>query len=166
MVGITAVRKSNAQYAANGQSGLIAVFAGATAGIGYATLQATATLLKNSTFYILGRSRSRFQVKLDHLQNIAPSCKFVFIETEVSLISSIDQACKRIAAVEEKIDYLCMSCGGIPFQGAVCKYRNADCDKQPEWFNRQPRHARRPRNMLRTFLLFSPSPGLESPPSA
>jgi NAD(P)-dependent dehydrogenase (short-subunit alcohol dehydrogenase family) len=126
MVDITAVRLSNAQYAAAGHSGLVCVFAGATAGIGYATLQVMATLLENSNFYVLGRSQSRHEAKLDHLQDIAPSCKFIFIETQVSLISGIDDACKRIVAAEEKIDYLCMSLGGMPFQGAVCKYQNRD----------------------------------------
>jgi NADP-dependent 3-hydroxy acid dehydrogenase YdfG len=122
MVDITAVRQSNSQYASAERTGLVCVFAGATGGIGHATLQAMATLLKDSTFYILGRGQSRHESKLDHLKNISPSCKFIFIETQVSLISEIDNACKIIASAEEKVDYLCMSPGGMPFQGAVCKY--------------------------------------------
>jgi hypothetical protein len=53
MVDITAVRQSNARYASAEHSGLVCVFAGATSGIGHATLQVMATLPKNSTFYLL-----------------------------------------------------------------------------------------------------------------
>lgn len=124
MVDITVVRQSNAQYTSPKRSGLVCVFAGATGGIGHATLQVMSILLRNSTFYLLGRSRSSHERKLNYLKNTAPSCKLIFIETQVALISEIDDACKQIVAAEEKVDYLCMSPGGIPFQGAVCKYQS------------------------------------------
>ncbi|RYO82356.1 hypothetical protein DL766_002595 [Monosporascus sp. MC13-8B] len=42
----------------------------------------------------------------------------IFIETEVALISGIDLASQQITAAEQKVDYLRMSMGGIPMNGA------------------------------------------------
>jgi hypothetical protein len=86
-----------------------------------------ATLLHNSTFYILGRSQVRHEGKLAELRKASPSCRFIFIETQVSLIRGIDDACKQIIAAEEKVDYLGMSPGGMPFQGAVCECNESSC---------------------------------------
>jgi hypothetical protein len=122
MVSITHIRQSNAHFASTRHStNLVCVFAGATSGIGHATLQCLAALLTHSTFYIFGRNQSRHESKLNHLKNISPSCKFIFLETQLSLISDIDNACARILAAESKLDILCLSPGGMPFGGAVCK---------------------------------------------
>lgn len=124
MVNISKIRKSNASFAAQGHSGLVCVFAGATAGIGAATLREMVGLLHSSTFYILGRDPSRYGDKLDELKKIDPTNSIVFIETQVALISAIDAACKQISAAAEKVDIICMSPGGMPFQGAVCMYHS------------------------------------------
>lgn len=50
MVGISEIRRSNAAYAAQDHCGLVCVFAGATAGIGAATLKEMMALLRSSTF--------------------------------------------------------------------------------------------------------------------
>lgn len=122
MVNISEIRKSNASFAAKNHSGLVCVFAGATAGIGSATLRKMVCLLHSSTFYVLGRDPSRYKVKLDELKDIGPTNKIVFVETQVALISAVDDACKHISAAEKKVDIICVSPGGMPFQGAVCMY--------------------------------------------
>ncbi len=100
--------------------GLVCVFAGATSGIGASTLETMVHKLQKSTFYVLGRSTSRFAGQRAKLKSLNPSCKIVFIQAEVSLLSAVDAACKQIAASEQKLDYLYMSPGLIPLNGPQC----------------------------------------------
>ncbi|KAI1340824.1 hypothetical protein F5Y15DRAFT_378026 [Xylariaceae sp. FL0016] len=115
---ITVVRE-NAAFSSQNHQGRVCVFAGATMGIGYSTLRRMVTMLHSSTFYVLGRSPSRFSEKLTELKALAPTNDIIFIEVDLSLIADIDSACKRLTSVAKKVDYLCMSAGGFPFQGAV-----------------------------------------------
>ncbi|PSN60127.1 hypothetical protein BS50DRAFT_210335 [Corynespora cassiicola Philippines] len=119
MVAISEIRRSNASYAAQDHHGLVCVFAGATAGIGAATLREMVGLLRSSTFYVLGRKPDRYQHKLDELRTIGPTNDIVFIETQIALISGIDKACNLIRGATEQVDIICVSPGGMPFQGAV-----------------------------------------------
>lgn len=123
MVKVDSVIEINERFASERHERIVCVFAGATSGIGMGTLQRLATMLYSSTFYVLGRSESRFQGRLEKLREESPSCNFIFIETQVSRISGIDAACGNIISEQQKVDYLCMSPGGMPFGGAVCRYR-------------------------------------------
>lgn len=102
--------------------GLVCVFAGATSGIGASTLEKMVQKLQKSTFYVLGRSASRFASQRAKLESLNPSCKIVFIQAEVSLLSAIDATCKQITAAEKKVDHLYMSPGLIPLNGPQCMY--------------------------------------------
>lgn len=124
MVGATAIVESNLVYAQEQHGGLVCVFAGATAGIGRATLERLATMLRSSTFYILGRNKQRHAPWLEQLGAISSSSRFIFVEVQVSLISDIDTACSQILSAEPKVDILCMSPGGMPFAGAKCMDHN------------------------------------------
>jgi NADP-dependent 3-hydroxy acid dehydrogenase YdfG len=119
MVEISEIRKSNADYAAQDHRGLVCVFAGATAGIGAATLREMVGLLRSSTFYVLGRDPHRYQDNLDELKSIGPTNDIVFVEAQISLISGVDKACSFIRGASNKVDVICVSPGGMPFQGAV-----------------------------------------------
>jgi NAD(P)-dependent dehydrogenase (short-subunit alcohol dehydrogenase family) len=122
MVNISEIRKSNANFAAQGHGGLVCVFAGATAGIGSATLKEMIGLLQFSTFYVLGRDPWRYKDTLNELKRLGPTNSIVFVEIQISLISGIDDACKQISAAADKVDIICESPGGMPFQGAVCMH--------------------------------------------
>ena len=115
-----AIIESNEMFASKHQEGAVCVFIGATSGIGWGTLRRMATMLYSSTFYVLGRSEARFASKLDQLRDLGPTSKFVFVDTQISFISGIDTACERIISTEKRVDYLCMSSGGMPFGGAIC----------------------------------------------
>jgi len=120
MVKTAAIAEGNARFAAERHSGLVCVFMGATSGIGLATLQRLLTMVHSSTLYILGRDSSRHASRIGQLRELAPGSRIIFIETQVSLISGIDAASEQIKLAEQKVDILCMSPGGMPFQGAVC----------------------------------------------
>ncbi|KAJ9501881.1 hypothetical protein H2202_002843 [Exophiala xenobiotica] len=117
MAKLTTVQQHNAHFAEEQHEGVVSVFAGATKGIGTSTLARMATMLHKSTFYILGRSAKRFQSQVEKLKNSNSSCNFVFIETDVSLLSDVDAACKQITSSEKKVDYLYMSAGLVPLNG-------------------------------------------------
>ena len=122
MVRISNVRQQNVQSRNEHHVGAVCVFVGATAGIGAATLARMLQMFDDSTFYVLGRSASKFeQQQHSTLERLNSSNNISFIETEVSLISSIDNASKQIADRENKVDYLYMSAGKVPFEGASCK---------------------------------------------
>jgi len=120
MVSISEIHKSNASFAARSHHGLVCVFAGATAGIGAATLRELVGLMHSSTFYVFGRTPSRYHDRLDELKKIGLTNEIVFVDTQISLISKIDDACKLIATAEGKVDIIFASPGGMPFQGAIC----------------------------------------------
>lgn len=120
MVKLADIVASNSRFASEHHEGRVCVFAGATSGIGLGTLRRLATMIYSSTFYILGRSESKFTGELEKLEASAPTCKFIFVETQVSLIRSIDAASEHIISLNKKIDLLCMSPCGMPFQGEVC----------------------------------------------
>lgn len=120
MVKATTIRQCNARFASGHQAGLVCVFAGATSGIGASTLEKMSLMLHASTFYVLGRSAARFASQRAKLESLNPSCKVVFLEAEVSLLSHVDAVCKQITAAEQKVDCLYMSLGLIPLNGAKC----------------------------------------------
>ncbi|KAF1980096.1 hypothetical protein BU23DRAFT_562519 [Bimuria novae-zelandiae CBS 107.79] len=86
MVEISEVRRGNAGYAAQDHLGFVCVFAGATAGIGAATLKEMVVLLRSSTFFVLGREPHRYQDQLDELRTIGPTNNIVLVETQIALI--------------------------------------------------------------------------------
>ena len=120
MVRISTVKERNAIFTKEHQTGAVFVLVGATAGIGYATLERMIQMFEKSTFYVLGRSAAKFESQQSALQQLEPSNKVVFTQAEVSLVSGVDDACKQIASKEKKVDYLYMSAGKVPFEGASC----------------------------------------------
>jgi NAD(P)-dependent dehydrogenase (short-subunit alcohol dehydrogenase family) len=122
MVNITAIKQSNEHFASEHHEGLVCVFAGATSGVGASTLERMATMLQASTFYVIGRSEARFQTQCAKIANLNSSCKVVFLKAEVSLLSDVDAACRKIIAAEKKVDYLYMSPGMIPLNGPQCTH--------------------------------------------
>ncbi|KAM7215917.1 hypothetical protein V8F06_008675 [Rhypophila decipiens] len=113
------ITSSNERFARERHEGLVCVFMGGTSGIGLATLRRLLTMVQSSTFYVLGRNPARYANDIDQLRKLAPTCRIIFIEAEASLISSVDAACDQIKSAEKKVDLVCMSPGGMPFQGAV-----------------------------------------------
>lgn len=123
MVDITQVRASNAQMAKQKATNGVFVFAGATGGIGLSTLRSVNQLVERSTFYVIGRSESRFHDQMSRLQaDNAGKNKTVFLEAEFSLLKHVDAVCAKIAAAESKVDHVFMSPGMLPFQGPKCTY--------------------------------------------
>ncbi|KAL9593863.1 MAG: hypothetical protein Q9219_007345, partial [cf. Caloplaca sp. 3 TL-2023] len=122
MVAISLVRESNEQlrHLPPHLSSPVAVFAGATQGIGLATLRQLAIHTSNPTCYIVGRSEARGQEIINELKDLNGKGKYVFVKGEVSLLKSVDECCKQIEGMvgEGKgLDILYMSQGFLTFGG-------------------------------------------------
>jgi NADP-dependent 3-hydroxy acid dehydrogenase YdfG len=118
MVAINAIHQSNeALKLSPHASGLVAVFVGATSGIGMGTLKAFAKYANAPKAYVLGRSKKAAQPLLDELKALNPKGKFEFIEKEVSLIKNVDEACDIIKSQEKKVDIVFLSPGYLAVGG-------------------------------------------------
>ena len=122
MVAISEVRAANAALNKQHDS-MTAVFVGATAGIGLATLKAFATHIPHPKAIIIGRSRSKFTPELENLKRINSSGEYTFLEADVSLIRNIDKVTNEVKALVSHIDLLFTSQGYISFNG---RENNAD----------------------------------------
>ena len=122
MVGFSEVKSAN-EALKNKHESLTAVFAGATAGIGQATLEAFAKHIPKPKAIIVGRSRSKFEPELQNLKQINSNGEYTFIEADVSLIKNIDAVCEQIKKQIASIDLLFLSQGYISFKG---RETNAD----------------------------------------
>lgn len=116
MTTVKEVRSANAALR-NKHESLTAVFAGATAGIGLATLRAFAKHIPKPKAIIVGRNRSKFELELQNLKSINPDGDFTFLEADVSLIKNIDTVCDQIKKQVTSIDLLFTSQGYISFVG-------------------------------------------------
>lgn len=122
MVPITKVREANATFTRQNNSNLVLVFVGGTAGIGAATVKEMYQMIDHSVFYVLGRSRDKFEKQEQELEKVNKGRnQMIFLKCEVSLVKEVDWACKRIREEEKRIDMLCLSAGKVPFEGASCK---------------------------------------------
>jgi NADP-dependent 3-hydroxy acid dehydrogenase YdfG len=98
----------------------VCVFPGAASGIGTGTLDRLACMLHAPTFYVVGGSAALFASQRAKLESLNSSWRVVFLEAEYSLLFHVDAACKKIATAERKVDYVYMSAGLIPLNGAQC----------------------------------------------
>jgi hypothetical protein len=118
MVNIEDIRASNLAFKESRENyGLVAVFVGATSGIGMGTLKQFAQNANAPRVYILGRSKSAASGLLEEVKASNPKGTFEFIETEVSLIKNVDLACEEIKSKEKKVDILFMSVGFLTLDG-------------------------------------------------
>jgi len=114
MVSIQEVRTSNSTLKSRA-SGLVALFVGATSGIGLGTLKALAKNFNAPKVYIVGRSAAKSQDILAELKSLNPTGTFTFLEGEVSLIKQVDKVCAEVLQKESHLDLLFMSPGFVEF---------------------------------------------------
>lgn len=115
MVALDKVQKSNAQITTTYPAGLVAVFAGATAGIGETSLREFARHTSKPRIYVVGRSQEACE-RLDvDLKGVNPEGQYIFIRSDVSLLRNVDDVCRQIRDKESAINVLFMSQGTLNF---------------------------------------------------
>ncbi|KAH8598704.1 hypothetical protein B0O99DRAFT_613990 [Bisporella sp. PMI_857] len=138
MVALSTISGANVDYAKAhpDNTGTIAVFAGATGGIGLGTIEALAKILPGATFYVLGRSASKFSPQEARLKTLNPTLKIVFVEAQVGSIQDIDRATKEISEKESKVDLLYMSQGCFPLNKATYTEEGLDTCFTIQYYSR------------------------------
>ncbi|KAE8315365.1 hypothetical protein BDV41DRAFT_185398 [Aspergillus transmontanensis] len=112
MVGINEVRKSNAALHAR-EGDFVAVFVGGTSGIGEATAKELAKAIKKPTIHLVGRNQAAGSRILEELKSANPDGTFHFIQSDVSLLRNVDEACSEIKQKEKAVDLLFLSTGHL-----------------------------------------------------
>ncbi|ROV94978.1 hypothetical protein VMCG_08366 [Cytospora schulzeri] len=113
MVSLEMIRASNSHIATSLPAGLVAVFVGATSGIGETTLKQFAKQAQQPRIYFVGRRESegkRIQAELKHLN---PAGEYHFVETDASLLKNVDDVCHYLRVRESAINLLFLSCGSL-----------------------------------------------------
>ncbi|GIC92423.1 uncharacterized protein Aud_008889 [Aspergillus udagawae] len=116
MTSLAVIRASNSQLT-GATIPSIAVFVGATSGIGRATL----TQLVHKGFpmkaYIVGRNERDFQPLLSELRASNKAADLIFLEGQISLMAETKRLTDEILRRETHIDLLFLSSGFLPFLG-------------------------------------------------
>ena len=117
MVQLSDIQAANASLPAYYPVKPMAVFNGATAGIGKATLEAFVRRTTDPKVYIIGRNKASRQEWLAKLQASNTKATIVFLEADIKLIKEAKRVAGIISKQEQRVDLLCMSAGFISFSG-------------------------------------------------
>lgn len=115
MVSLSAVQSSNDKIASSLPPGLVAVFVGATSGIGETSLKQFAKHARQPRIYIVGRSEQSAKRVIAECQSLNKDGEYNFIRGDVSLIRVVDDICREISSKEPVINLLFQSQGTLTF---------------------------------------------------
>lgn len=113
MVSLSDIQLSNKQVANVLPPELVAVFVGATSGIGEACLKEFARSSRSSRVYFVGRSKDAADRIAEECRSLNPQGQFTFIQADVSLLRNVDDVCCELTSKEKAINLLFLSCGTI-----------------------------------------------------
>jgi NAD(P)-dependent dehydrogenase (short-subunit alcohol dehydrogenase family) len=102
----------------------VAVFVGATSGIGRAALAELVRAAVNHgslRIYVVGRKESAATTQpfLDSLSTLNATADIIWLEADVSLLSEVARICRDISHREKSLDLLYHSAGYVPFGGRI-----------------------------------------------
>ncbi|KAJ4302662.1 hypothetical protein N0V90_001551 [Kalmusia sp. IMI 367209] len=112
MVSLQTIRQSNAHAATTLPKGLVALFIGATSGIGQSTLTQLAHHAPPRIYTVARPQSAPAHAKfLDSLRESHPNGTYNLLTADVSLVSSVDKIVKTIVEKESRLDILFLSVG-------------------------------------------------------
>lgn len=120
MVTLDTVRASNNQIRTALPAALVAVFVGATNGVGETTVREFAKHASAPKGYILGRSPEAGDRIAGECRELNPEGTFIFIQTDASLMRNVDAVCADIASKETVINLLFLSVGTLQREIGLC----------------------------------------------
>lgn len=113
MVSLQHIRASNGSLPTSYPSGIVAVFVGATSGIGEYTLLQFARHVVRPRVYFVGRSQAAGQRVLAECQKLNQEGSFTFIQADLSDLKNVEVVCKEIKEQEQSINVLFLSQGSL-----------------------------------------------------
>ena len=121
MVSLTDVQSSNSRIASVLPPGLVAVFVGATSGVGETSLKQFAKHTRQPCVYFVGRSQEAGDRIAAECKALNREGKYVFVQADTSLIRTVDDICQDIKSKETAINLLFLSTGSLISKG-IFKY--------------------------------------------
>ncbi|KAJ3502764.1 hypothetical protein NM208_g16659 [Fusarium decemcellulare] len=115
MVSLSEVQQSNSSAASVHPSGLVAIFAGATAGIGETALKAFAKHTVQPKIYFIGRSQEAGERLQTELKALNSGGEYIFIKEDMSLLKNVDKVCEDIKSKGSAVNVLFMSQGTLKY---------------------------------------------------
>lgn len=113
MVSLPVVRSSNSLISSALAPGLVALFIGATSGIGETTLKKFTKYSRQPRAYFIGRSQDAANRIAAECKALNPAGEYIFMKADVSLVHVVDEVCKEIKAKEKLVNILFLS-PGVP----------------------------------------------------
>ena len=113
MVSLTHVQSSNSRIASALPPGLVAVYVGATSGVGEVSLKQFAKHARQPRVYFVGRSQEAGDRIAAECKTLNAEGEYIFIKADVSLIRTVDQVCRDIKSKEKAINLLYLSPGSL-----------------------------------------------------
>jgi NAD(P)-dependent dehydrogenase (short-subunit alcohol dehydrogenase family) len=137
MVSLDVIEQSNNHVTALPKK-LVAVFIGATSGIGRSTLEKLATKAREPQIYSIARPQSAatHEEFLTSLRQRNPGGSYSLIKADHTLLSDINGAVEEILQNEEKLDLLVLSAGFIPFDGRKNTMEGLDPSMTTRYYTR------------------------------
>lgn len=127
MVDLETIRASNAKIATTFPSGLVAVFVGATNGVGEATIRQFARYVPKPRVYLIGRSQEAGNRITKECKELNPEGEFIFISKDTSLIRNVDKICDDLKRRETTINLLFLTIGTLQRGISRSKYVIRKC---------------------------------------
>ena len=115
MVTLSQVQSSNSLISSTLPPNLVAVFVGATSGIGETTLKQFAKHARQPRAYFVGRSQDAGDRIIAECRMLNSEGEYIFVKADVSLIRVVDKVCEEIKAKEKAINILFLSAGAAVF---------------------------------------------------
>ena len=121
MVPLPEIHESNDRIPSSLPKTLVAVFAGATSGIGEATLKNLVKYAIEPKIYLLARNPVSAARVIAECRRINPKGEYVFIKADLSLVKETDHACAQVKTSEKLVNLVVLSAGEISFdRGRKC----------------------------------------------
>lgn len=121
MVKSSIIRTSNALIPSTLPQSPTAIFAGATAGIGFESLKKFVTVFSSPTISFTGRSKATGDKIIQELQPLNKEAKYVFLAGDLTLIAEVKRIGEEILHKVKKagtgVDYVFLSPGYLDFSG-------------------------------------------------
>jgi short-subunit dehydrogenase len=136
MVALETIRASNREIASTLPHGLVAVFVGATNGVGEATVRQFAKYAPSPRIYLIGRSEEAASRIINECKALNPNGKFTFISKDTSLIRNVDEICRTIKQNEKSVNLLFLTIATL--QTGKSKFRRDTNDMRQIliWYQR------------------------------
>ncbi|KAF5012725.1 hypothetical protein FDECE_1218 [Fusarium decemcellulare] len=90
---------------------------GGTSGIGESTAREFVRYAASPRVYLVGRSREQANRIENEFQQLNPSSRVQFIQSDVSQLRNVDKLCEQIKVQEEKINFLFLTAGIFHMRG-------------------------------------------------